>query len=317
MAGNKIATVFGGTGFVGRQVVRDLAKRGYLVKVGTRVPERAYFLKPCGDVGQVTAIFCDYQDVSSVSAAVRGSDVVVNCIGILYERGKRAKFKALHSELPAVIGAACAKEGVSRFVHISALSVETGRSRYAKTKLAGEEAVRSNFPQVTILRPSVIFGKDDHFFNKFAELSRFVPFLLLIGGGKTKFQPVYVADVADAVMAALERTDAQGNIYELGGPEVVSFKEIYERMFVYTGRARAMISVPFWMIKIDAFFLGLLPNPLLTPDQVESLKSDNVVREGALGFADLGLSPTAMDLVLPTYLRSYREGGRFSGVQEA
>ncbi|MCB1650862.1 MAG: complex I NDUFA9 subunit family protein [Alphaproteobacteria bacterium] len=313
----KTATVFGGTGFLGRQIVRGLARRGVIVKVATRVPERAYFLKPSGDPGQVVPVACDYSNAQSVQRAIEGSDYVVNCIGILFQRGRGRNFKALHTDLPGSIASLCAQSGVKRLVHISALGVEAGTSRYAKTKFAGEKAVLENFPQATILRPSVIFGEGDHFFNMFAEMSRYLPFLPLIGGGKTRFQPVFVGDVAEAAMSVLEAPRARGQIYELGGPEILTFKEIYERLFKQTGRVRALVSLPFWAAKMQAFFMGFLPNPPLTMDQVESLRSDNIVKEGALRLGDLEIQPTALSVILPVYLQTYRRGGRFSKVQEA
>ncbi|HOO81935.1 MAG TPA: complex I NDUFA9 subunit family protein [Alphaproteobacteria bacterium] len=310
---NKIATVFGGTGFVGRQIVRELAARGVAVKVATRVPERAYFLKLDGSVGQIVPVACDYNDEQSVAKAVKNSDYVVNCIGVLFER-KRGDFKRAHKDIPAIIAKACEEEGVQRFVHISIPNIENDASRYASTKYEGEKAVQKAFPKVSILRPSVVFGPDDDFFNKFAELMRFFPVLPLIGGGKTKFQPVYVGDVADAVIAALEKPEAQGQIYELGGPDIVSFKEIYEILSRYTGRKRSYISLPFWLAKVQAVFMGLMPKPLLTCDQVESLKTDYLIKPSAQGLSDLGVKITGMDTILPTYLESYRSGGRFAAL---
>lgn len=307
----KIATVFGGTGFVGTQIVRELAALGYLVKVATRIPERAYFLKPCGNVGQVVPLACDYSDEQSIARAVENADVVFNCNGILFEKGKRSKFQSVHVDGPASIAKACSQQGVARFVHVSALACDKGTSKYAKSKLEGEKAVLSAFPKATILRPSIIFGAGDSFFNMFAELSRYVPVLPLIGGGKTKFQPVYVGDVADAaIKVATDPSDGYvGKVYQLGGPDVVNFKEIYELIFKYTNRRRCMVNLPFAVAKVEAVFLSLLPKPLLTPDQVESLKTDNVVEDGALGFNSLGISPTNMDVVLPSYLERYRSGG--------
>lgn len=318
--GEKTATIFGGTGFVGTQIVRELAKKGVTVKVATRVPERAYFLRPCGVVGQVVPVQCDYNDAGSIEAAVEGSDYVVNCIGILYERGRQT-FQKIHIDVPAMIASACEKQEVERFVHISALGVDKAGSKYAHTKAGGEDAVFNNFKEATILRPSVVFGEDDEFFNMFACLAQISPALPLIGGGETKFQPVFVGDVADAVMAALYHSgvgkdNPQGQIYELGGPEVLSFKAIYEKLFHYIGRRRALVPLPFAIAKIQAIFLSLLPKPLLTRDQVESLKTDNVVSDDALTFKDLNIESKSLDLVLPTYLERYRPGGRF-GQKEA
>lgn len=319
--GNKIATIFGGTGFIGTQIVRELAKKGWTIKVATRVPESAYFLRPNGAVGQVVPFACDYSDPKSIASAVQGAEVVVNCIGILFKR-KKGDFARTHTEIPGTIAKMCKKEGVERFVHISAAGIETNKSRYAESKREGEKAVQKNFPDATILKPSIVFGPEDDFFNKFAELSRYLPFLPLIGGGKTRFQPVFVGDVADAVMAAIERPDTGdasplGQSYELGGPEVLTFEDIYERIFSYTKRRRPLVSLPWWIAKIQAFFMGLLPKPLLTIDQVNSLKTDSVVSKNALTLSDLGVQQTALDVILPRYLKSYQAGGRFGDLKEA
>ena len=298
-------------------MVRELARRGIIVKVATRAPESAYFLRPCGVVGQVVPFVCDYSDPKSIAEAVKDADYVVNCVGILYERGKKRTFQKVHVDVAQEIAKACKKAGTGRFVHISALGCDKATSKYGQSKLAGEKAVLKAFPEATILRPSVIFGEGDEFFNMFAHLARFFPALPLIGGGKTRFQPVFVGDVADAVMAGLDSADTGGKIYELGGPDIVSFKEVYELLFEYTGRRRALVSLPFPLAKIEAFFLNLLPKPLLTPDQVESLKTDNVVGARALTLKDLGIKPKAMSLILPTYLESYRAGGRFAGKEFA
>ena len=316
----KIATIFGGTGFLGRQIVRELAAQGITVKVATRAPESAYFLKTCGDVGQIVPFSCHYSDPNSVHNAVKGADFVVNCIGILFEKRKRrSTFQSAHVDIPAMIAKACADENVSRLCHVSALACDKGTSKYAKTKLEGEKAVLANYPKATILRPSVMFGEDDNFFNMFAELSRYVPFLPLIGGGKTKFQPVFVGDVADAaVKSVLDPTEKyQGKTYQLGGPEDVDFKEIYEILFKYTDRKKKLISLPFGIAKFEAVFLSLFPKPLLTPDQVESLKTDNIAEDEALGFREFDITPKSMELILPGYLDHYRSGGKFSKLKAA
>ncbi|MCB9965417.1 MAG: complex I NDUFA9 subunit family protein [Rhodospirillales bacterium] len=311
----KTAVVFGGTGFIGRQIVRELARRGVLIKVATRIPESAYFLRPDGTVGQIVPVACDYTS-DSIHSLVKGCDYVVNCIGILYEKG-HSKFQRAHVEIPQRIAEACAAENVAHFVHISALACERSTSRYAKSKRAGEEAVMQAFPQATILRPSVVFGEDDSFFNMFAEMARYLPCLPLIGGGRTKFQPVYVGDVALAVMRALDSKDTCGKIFELGGPETVTFKEIYTILAQETGRTRMLVPVPMPIAKIQGFFMQMLPHPPLTPDQVESLKTDNVVTAEALTFKDLEIAPTAMEMVLPNYLECYRVGGRFASRKAA
>lgn len=313
----KIATVFGGTGFIGRYIVRELARAGYIVKIAARIPERAYFLRPNGGVGQIVPVLCDIKDQASIENAIRGSDVVVNCIGLLYQR-RRGDFRRAHVDAPAMMAAACSKFNVSRFVHLSALGVDRSTSFYARTKIEGERQIFGNFPTATILRPSVVFGPEDQFINFFATLARFFPVLPLIGGGKTKFQPVYVADVSAAVMAAISRNDTLGGVYELGGPEILDMKEIYSYIFQHTGLRRPFISAPFFMAKIKASVLQWIPpKPLLTPDQVESLKTDNIVSPYALGLGDLGVRPTGMELIVPAYLERFRVGGRFANKQTA
>ncbi|MAE50687.1 MAG: NAD-dependent dehydratase [Micavibrio sp.] len=321
MTDYKTACIFGGTGFIGTQIVRELAAHGVRIKVATRVPESAYFLRPCGSVGQVVPFPCDYSDPQSIEQAVSGCDYVVNCIGILFEK-KKNSFQRIHSDIPAAIAQACAKEGVERFVHVSALGIEASTSRYASSKFDGEKAVRAAFPQASIVRPSIVFGEDDDFFNKFARMAPIVPFLPLIGGGQTKFQPVYVGDVSDAVMACLMNPSAgadnpQGKTYELGGPDVVTFKDLYEIMFEYTHDPKPLVTLPWAIAKIQGAIFSLMPTPLLTPDQVESLKTDNVVTEDALSLETLGIESTAMSSILPHYLSRYQPGGRFANVKEA
>lgn len=309
---NKTAVVFGGTGFVGRYIVQELAKKGVTIKVASRSPQSAYFLRTCGNVGQVVPVFCDYSD-KSIDEAIKGCDIVVNCVGILYKKGK-ATFRKMHVELPRTIAKACKKHDVKRFVHISALGVQNSKSKYAKSKLAGEEEVQKAFPQAAILRPGVIFGAEDEFFNRFAGMMSYLPFLPLIGGKKTKLQPVYVCDIAEAAVKTIfGDEELQGRIYALGGPEVISLKEVYERIFEETGKSRPIISIPFWVAKIQAFFLQLLPGtPLLTVDQVRSLQTASIVKDDQRTFEDLGIKPTAMSLILPTYLNQYRNGGPFA-----
>lgn len=317
----KTACVFGGTGFIGRQVVRDLAARGIRIKVATRVPVSAYFLRTSGAVGQIVPVLCDYKDPQSVQSAIAGCDYVVNCVGILYER-KKGGFERVHGALPGVIAAACAQEKVERFVHVSALGIESSNSLYAQSKYNGEKAVKSAFPLASILRPSVVFGEDDAFFNKFAKLAAVLPFLPLIGGGKTRFQPVYVGDVASSVMAclflpAVGAQNPQGKTYELGGPEIVTFRQIYEIMFSYTHHKKPLLSISWGLAKLQAALMGMLPAPLLTADQVESLKSDTIVTKDALTLADLDIAPKAMAVILPHYLSRYQPGGRFAQIRNA
>lgn len=302
---NKVACIFGGTGFLGRMIVHQLCAAGWRVRVATRYPNSAYDLKPSGVVGQVAGVQTDLDDPTP---AIEGCDAVINCIGILYEKGKNT-FDRLHTQFPETLAKACAEAGIPRLIHISALGVDTSQSQYAKSKAEGEARVLEHYPNATILRPSIIFGPDDGFFNLFASLSCILPALPLIGGGHTKFQPVYVGDVADAVIAALNNSDTRGEMYELGGPQVESFKELLQRLARHTGRKRILIPLPFSVAKIEAFFLQFYPKPLLTPDQVESLKYDNILNGDLPGLTDLGITPTAMDAVLPSYLDRYRKRG--------
>ncbi len=311
-----MACVFGGTGFVGRQIVRGLAKQGYTIKVATRVPERAYFLRTAGNVGQIVPFACQYSDDASLASAVRGCDLVVNCVGILFEKGKNC-FARVHTELPRRIAKACANEKVGRFIHISALGCDTSKSKYGKSKLAGERAIAENYKGATILRPSVVFGVEDGFFNLFARMATILPVLPLIGGGKTRFQPVYVGDVADAVIAAVSQESAIGGTYELGGPDIYTFRQLFEKIKSFTGRKPMLITLPWGVAKMQGCLFSILPKPPLTADQVESLKTDNVVSQGAKGLADLGVTSTATDVILPTYLARYRPGGRFGDKKRA
>jgi len=309
--GQKTVTLFGGTGFVGRYVAQMLAQRGWRIIVASRHPDRALPLKTAGAVGQVVPVFADIRDDGSVAAAVAGADAVVNLVGILFERGKQ-RFDSIHGEAAGRVARAAAAAGASRFVQISAIGASANSpSAYARTKAAGEAAVRAAVPGAAILRPSVVFGPEDGFFNLFAGLARTAPFLPLFGGGTTKFQPVYVRDVAGAVVACLEQDGTAGQTYELGGPRVYSFRELMELTLQQTGRKKRLVSLSWGMAAFEAKLLGLLPKPPLTPDQVLQLKIDNVVAPGAKTLADLGIQPTPAELILPSYLDRYRPGGRF------
>jgi len=305
--------IFGGTGFLGQSIIRELAATGARIKIATRIPESAYDLKLNGDVGQIVPFTCNYNDEQSIESAIDRCDVVINLIGILFEKGK-SKFKKAHIDLPTNIATATKKQGVKKFIHVSALGVDEPESKYGKSKLEGENAIKDIFPDVTILRPSVVFGPDDGFFNMFAKLASVLPALPLIGGGKTKFQPVFVGDIADAVKNIVtEKSDKfKSKIYELGGPEIVTFKEIYEILLDEVNRKRALIPIPWAVAKMQGFVMGMLPKPPLTMDQVRSLKTDNIVKEDALKLTDLGVTPTAMGSILPQYLKCYKRGGRFA-----
>ncbi len=312
---NKIITIFGGTGFVGRYIVARLAKQGATIKIVTRSPSSGYFLRQFGVVGQIVPVSCDYSE-HAINQAVSGSDIVINCLGILFEKGK-SKFKTVHIDDASMIAKACAVYNVKSLVHISALGIDESKSKYAETKREGEKEVRSHFPAATIIRPSVIFGPEDNFFNKFASLSLIMPVLPLIAGGDTRFQPVYVGDVANAVIKTLRSNSSQGKTYELGGPEILSFKEIYHKLFAQTRRKRILVNLPEGIARIQAALFSILSNPPLTGDQITSLRTDNVVSIEALKLKDLDIQPTALDAILPSYLGRYRSGGRFAEKKRA
>ncbi len=310
----KMVTVIGGSGFIGRQVVQDLAQAGIRVRVGCRDPEAALDLKPMGDVGQVTPIQMNIRDDASVQAAVRGADAVVNLVGILAEGGKQ-RFKTVQAEGAGRVARAAAAAGAASFVQISAIGAsETSRAAYARSKAMGEASVREAFPDAVVLRPSIVFGPRDSFFNMFAEMAQLSPFLPLIGGGETKFQPVYVGDVAAAVMAALTNPETRGKSYELGGPAAYSFKQLLQMMLKETGQKVRLLSIPFPVAALMGALTGWLPGAPLTRDQVEMLKTDNVVSSGSEGLRELGVAPTAIQAILPTYMDVYRRGGRFASV---
>ncbi len=311
-------TVFGGSGFVGRYVVRRLAAEGFVVRVAVRDPIAAAFLKPTGNVGQIVPMRVDLAaDDAVLEAAIAGSDVVINLVGILYERGKNT-FNAIQAEAPARLARLAAVNDVSRFVQMSALGADpNATAAYARSKAAGESGVRAAFPAATIIRPSIIFGPEDGFFNRFACIARYSPALPLIGGGVTRFQPVYVGDVADAIARAVKDDGARGQVYELGGPRIYTFRALMELMLVELRRHRGLIPVPFWIAGLQGMVLQLLPVPPLTRDQVELLKQDNVTTPGMPGLAELGIKPTAVELIIPTYLDMYRRGGRFAGNRAA
>ncbi|NIA67948.1 complex I NDUFA9 subunit family protein [Pelagibius litoralis] len=307
-----IVTVFGGSGFIGRYLVQRLAQDGWMVRLAVRHPARANFLKPLGDIGQITPLCVPVQDPEAVAAALHGADAAVNLTGLLYESGKQ-RFQAVHAEAAKTIAEVAAAEGLSALVQVSAIGADpSAQAAYARTKGEGEAAVLQAFPQATILRPSVVFGPEDGFFNRFAEMARFAPALPLIGGGKTRFQPVYVDDVARAAALALKDPACRGKVYELGGPKTYSFKQLLELLMKTTGRRRMLVNLPFGIARLQAAFLELLPVPPLTRDQVTLLRSDNVVSEGALTLQDLGIEATTVESIIPTYLDQYRVGGRFA-----
>jgi len=308
----RVVTVFGGSGFIGRHLVRRLARRDWVVRVAVRHPSRAQFLKPMGDVGQIAPLRARIEDPMSVQAALDGAQAAVNLVGILYERGRRS-FAAVHARGAQHVAEAAAAAGVERLVQVSAIGADRhAAAEYARSKAAGEAAVRTAFPSATVLRPSVVFGPEDDFFNRFAAMARLSPALPLIGGGRTRFQPVYVGDVAEAIACSLERPEAQGRIYELGGPKVYTFKELMEILLHEIRRRRLLIPVPFALAALQGAVLECLPVPPLTRDQVRLLRRDNVASPDLPGLRDLGIEPTALEIVIPAYLDRYRPGGRFN-----
>jgi NADH dehydrogenase len=309
-----LVTVFGGSGFIGRHVIRALAKRHYRIRVAVRRPELAFHLQPLGRVGQIHAVQANLRHAGSIAAAVRDADAVVNLVGILYERG-RQRFDAVQSFGAEAVALAAAQHG-ARLVHMSALGAdEQASSAYARSKAVGEQAVLAAVPDATIFRPSIVFGPEDDFFNKFAALARMLPMLLLIGGGHTRFQPVFAGDVAAAFAAAVAGETKPGTTYELGGTEVLTFRELMEYVLATIERRRLLVPIPFWLAKLEATFLQFMPKPLLTPDQVELLRRDSVVSDEAAREArtlhGLGIEPTSMQAIVPSYLWRFRRTGQF------
>jgi uncharacterized protein YbjT (DUF2867 family) len=308
MATRRVATVFGGSGFIGRYVVKRLAQQGYIVRVPSRDPEGALFLKLMGAVGQVVPLFASVTNEGTVHRAVEDAEIVVNLVGALTE-SRSASFQAIHTEGSERIARLSAAEGVGRLIQISAIGADPNSpSRYASTKGRAEQAVLAAFPGVTILRPSLVFGLEDKFFNRFAEIARLSPIMPVIAG-ETKMQPVFVGDVADAVMAALALPASRGSIFELGGARVWTFREILAFILKTTHRDRKLVNVPMGVAHIQAAILQHVPGKPLTPDQLLMLSRDNVVAPGALGLADLGIVPTPVELVVPAYLSRYQPGG--------
>ncbi len=325
---HRVVTVFGGSGFVGRHLVQRLARQGAVVRVAVRDTEGAQFLKTMGDVGQIVPVYADVTDPVTVAAALTGADAAVNLVGILAEKGKRT-FQRIHVDAAATVAAAAAGAGVHRLVQMSALGADPeAASVYAKTKAAGEQAARAGFERVSIVRPGVIMGSEDGFFNLFAGISRFsvvlpvfgcpvMPKIILFGedgpvdfefygDGGTRLQPAFVGDVANAITAILDDPASAGQTYELGGPRVYSFKQLMELLLREIGRSRLLVPVPFPLASFWAWFLEKMPWPLLTRDQVTLLKSDTVVSGDFPGFRELGITPAAAEAVLPTYLRRFR-----------
>jgi uncharacterized protein YbjT (DUF2867 family) len=312
-----LVTVFGGSGFIGRYVVRRLAREGWQVRVAVRRPNGALFCKTAGHVGQVVPVAANVRDQASVRAAVSGAAAVVNLVGILFQAGPQ-RFDAVQTEGAANIAAAAAAAGVRAMAHVSAIGADPqSSSAYARSKASGEAGVTKAFPAATILRPSIVFGPEDDFFNRFAKMALLAPALPLIGGGTTRFQPVYVLDVAEAIARAIEHPEAHaGKTYELGGPRIYSFRELMTLLLAEIGRKRCLCSLPFALASLQGAVFQSIPfiKPPVTADQVKLLKRDNVVGPQAAGFQALGVTPTALEPILPTYLDRYRPQGYYSRV---
>ncbi len=311
-----LITIYGGSGFIGRHVVRAIARTGARMRIAVRRPELAFFLQPLGGVGQINPVQANVRYPDSLLAAAEDADAVINLVGLLFPAGKQT-FKSVQDEGARHVAEAARAAGARSLVHLSAIGASAKAiSVYARSKAAGEDAVREVFPDAVILRPSIVFGPEDDFFNRFAALARISPVLPLIGGGKTKIEPVFAGDVAKAVIAALTGKAEADAPYELGGPEVLTMKEVMQRVLVYTMRKRLLVSEPFWLAKLQGAFLQLLPKPLLTVDQVRMLQSDNVVSEEAKRarrtLEGLGIEPIAIASVVPDYLEQFRPRGQFS-----
>ena len=310
----KLVTVFGGSGFIGRHVVRHLAARGWRVRIAVRDIEEAGFLRPAGNLGQISAIPTTISNDASVAAAVKGADAVINLVGVLYERGKRT-FQALHVDGARRIAAAATAAGATHMIHISALGADAGSpAKYARSKAAGEAAVHGAFPAATIFRPSVVFGPEDRFFNMFGAIARISPVLPYFtnttphtpGGGGSKFQPVYVGDVAEAIAGAVSGEAHKARTYELSGPKVYDMLEILKIVNRETMRGRMIWGMPYLIAHVKSWFLQFLPTPLLTPDQVKLLKLGSVASGRAPGLEAFGITPTPVELIVPTYLKRFR-----------
>lgn len=318
-AKDRLATVIGGSGFVGRYGVRALARDGWRVRAACRRPDLAGFLQPMGRVGQIAPVQANLRYPASLAAVIQGADVVVTSVGVLAPVGRQT-FDAIHVEGPRAVAKAAREAGVSRLIHISAIGADAkGKARYAQTKAAGEAAVLEEFPGAIILRPSIVFGPEDQFFNRFAGMARVAPLLPLVGGGVSKFQPVSVADLGDAIAAAAAGAGKPGTVYEIGGPEVLSFRQLLDKTQAWAGRDRGYLPLPFWLAKLQALLTWPLPNSLrpLTVDQVRMLQRDTVVSPEALAegrtLAAFGITqPDSVEAVVPRYLERFKPKGQFA-----
>ena len=312
----KLITIIGGSGFLGRHITRALARQGHRIRVAVRRPDLAGHVQPLGTPGQIMPVQANLRYPASIEAACAGADVVINLAGVLYSSGGQS-FSAIHASGARVAARAAKKAGATRFIQVSAIGADSNSSaKYARTKAEGESAAMEEFPGATILRPSIVFGPEDNFFNQFAGMARFAPALPLIGGGHTLFQPVFVGDVAEAVAKLLETGQGIGLVYELGGPAKRSFRHLLQYVLDVTGRKRLLVPLPFPVARIIGGIAGLLPSPLLTADQVELLKSDNVVSDAAIAegrtLEGLGIKAEPIEAIVPDYLYRYRKAGQFS-----
>lgn len=320
---SQLVTIYGGSGFVGKYIARRMAQAGWRVRVAVRRPNEAMHVRPYGAVGQVEPVLCNIRDDASVEAAMQGADAVINCVGVLNEIGKNG-FEAVQQDGAERIARLAKATGVARMVHISAIGADAeAESLYSQTKARGEEAVLNHMPDAMILRPSVIFGTEDNFINRFAAMTRYGP-VLPVAGAETKFQPVFVDDVAEAAVMGATGA-AEGGIYELGGPDVVTLREILVAMLKEIRRARLIVNIPFGIARLIAFgfdmvqkvTFDLVPNGIVTRDQLKNLRNDNVVSDGAKGFDALGIKPTHMDVVTPEYLVRYRPTGQYDAIKDS
>ena len=307
----KIIAIFGAGGFLGKYLMRQLTKLDYRIKVATRNPYLKGYLKPLGNPGQIELFKTNIFNPEDVKQVLKNCSFAINLIGILHETRKQ-KFSQVHAKFPNLLSNLCNETGVKKLIHISALGVREGHvSRYMQSKLEGEKNIQNVFKSSVILRPSLIFGPEDKFFNTFASIAQFSPALPLIGGGKTKFSPIYVGDIAKAIVRALNLNNSESKIYELGGPENYSFRELMEILLEEIKKKRFLIPIPFGVAKFQSYFLQMMPNPLLTTDQVEMLKYNNIVSGEYPSLEDLGVSGKTIQSILPKYIYRFRAGGQF------
>ena len=307
----KIIAIFGGAGFLGKHLMRQLTKLDFRVKVATRNPYLKGYLKPLGNPGQIELIKTNIFDSEDVKRVLNNCDFAINLVGILYETRKQ-KFNQIHAQFPYVLSNLCNETGIKNLIHVSALGVKEGHvSKYMQSKLQGEKNIKETFKPTVILRPSIFFGPEDKFFNTFASIAQFCPILPLIGGGKTKFAPIYVGDVAKAITKSLTLNNSKVKIYELGGPENYSFKELMKILLAEIKKKRFLVHIPFSVAKFQSYFLQMMPKPLLTTDQVELLKYDNIISGDYPDLKDFGISGESIQTILPKYIYRFRTRGQF------